>query len=99
MTRRRVDTVLVERVLAESREKAQAAILAGGVLVGGGLVAKPGTLIDEAVELRLLARAPYVGRGGEKLAHALSAFAGEVEGRTAGDVGGATGGFTACSRA
>ena len=96
MAKRRVDTLLVERGLAESREKARAAILSGGVLVGESLVAKPGTLIDEAVELRLLARAPYVGRGGEKLAHALSAFAVEVQGRTAVDVGASTGGFTDC---
>ena len=96
MAKRRVDTLLVERGLAESREKAQAAILAGDVLVGESLVAKPGTLIDEAVELRLLARAPYVGRGGEKLARALAVFAVNVEGRTAVDVGASTGGFTDC---
>jgi len=96
MTKRRVDTLLVERGLAESREKARAAVLAGGVLVGERLVAKPGTLIDEAVELRLLERPPYVSRGGEKLAHALAAFAVDVSGRTAVDVGASTGGFTDC---
>ena len=96
MVKRRVDTLLVERGLAESREKARAAVLAGDVLVGESLVAKPGALIDEAVELRLLARPPYVSRGGEKLAHALAAFAINVEGRTAVDVGASTGGFTDC---
>ena len=96
MAKRRVDTLLVERGLAESREKARAAVLAGDVLVGESLVAKPGALIDDAVELRLLARPPYVSRGGEKLAHALAAFAINVEGRTAVDVGASTGGFTDC---
>ena len=96
MAKRRVDTLLVERGLAESREKARAAVLAGGVLVGEGLVAKPGALIDEAVELRLLAKPTYVGRGGEKLAHALATFAVSVEGLTAVDVGASTGGFTDC---
>jgi 23S rRNA (cytidine1920-2'-O)/16S rRNA (cytidine1409-2'-O)-methyltransferase len=96
MAKRRVDTLLVERGLAESREKARTAVLAGDVLIGEGLVAKPGALIDEAVELRLLARPPYVSRGGEKLAHALAAFAIDVEGRAAVDVGASTGGFTDC---
>lgn len=96
MTKRRVDTLLVERGLAESREKARAAVLAGDVLVGESLVAKPGALIDDALELRLLGRPPYVGRGGEKLAHALAAFALDVAGRTALDVGASTGGFTDC---
>jgi 23S rRNA (cytidine1920-2'-O)/16S rRNA (cytidine1409-2'-O)-methyltransferase len=96
MTKRRVDTLLVERGLVESREKARAAVLAGGVLVGESLVAKPGALIDEAVELRLLERPPYVSRGGEKLTHALSTFAVDVSGGTAVDVGASTGGFTDC---
>jgi 23S rRNA (cytidine1920-2'-O)/16S rRNA (cytidine1409-2'-O)-methyltransferase len=96
MTKRRVDTLLVERGLVESREKARAAVLAGSVLVGESLVAKPGALIDEAVELRLLERPPYVSRGGEKLAHALATFAVDVGGRTAVDVGASTGGFTDC---
>jgi 23S rRNA (cytidine1920-2'-O)/16S rRNA (cytidine1409-2'-O)-methyltransferase len=96
MAKRRVDSLLVARGLAESREKARAAVLAGDVLVGESLVAKPGTLIDETVELRLLARPAYVSRGGEKLAHALAAFAVDVAGLTAVDVGASTGGFTDC---
>ena len=96
MAKRRVDSLLVARGLAESREKARAAVLAGDVLVGESLVAKPGTLIDETVELRLLGRPAYVSRGGEKLAHALAAFAVDVEGLTAVDVGASTGGFTDC---
>lgn len=96
MTKRRLDTLLVERGLAESREKARAAVLAGMVLVGDGAVAKPGMLISEATEVRLLARAPYVSRGGEKLAHALRAFGVDGQDLVAVDVGASSGGFTDC---
>jgi 23S rRNA (cytidine1920-2'-O)/16S rRNA (cytidine1409-2'-O)-methyltransferase len=96
MAKRRLDTLLVERGLAESREKARAAVLAGRVLVGDTTVAKPGMLIPEAADVRLVAGAPYVGRGGEKLAHALAAFGVDVRDLAAVDVGAATGGFTDC---
>ncbi|GAG03021.1 unnamed protein product, partial [marine sediment metagenome] len=71
MAKRRLDTLLVERGLAESLEKAQAAVLAGNVLVGDTKAVKAGMLVPEAAEVRLLAKAPYVSRGGEKLVHAL----------------------------
>jgi len=96
MAKRRVDVLLVERGLAESREKAQAAVLAGAVLVGQQPAVKPGTLIDEAAELTLLASSQYVSRGGEKLAHALTIFGVKVKGLVALDVGASTGGFTDC---
>ncbi|MFQ6019180.1 MAG: TlyA family RNA methyltransferase [Dehalococcoidia bacterium] len=96
MAKRRVDALLVEKGLVESRERAQAAILAGSVLAGQRPVAKPGTLVDEAAELTLLASARYVSRGGEKLEHALRAFALDVSGLAAADVGASTGGFTDC---
>ena len=96
MAKRRADALLVERGLVESREKAQAAILAGSVLVGQRPVAKPGALLDEAAELRLLASSRYVSRGGEKLEHALSVFGLEVRGLVAADIGASTGGFTDC---
>ena len=96
MPKRRLDSLLVDRGLVESREKARAAVLAGKVLVGDRAVAKPGMLIPEATEVRLLARAPYVSRGGEKLAHALQTFAIDVKDLVAVDVGAATGGFTDC---
>jgi 23S rRNA (cytidine1920-2'-O)/16S rRNA (cytidine1409-2'-O)-methyltransferase len=96
MAKRRLDTLLVERGLAESREKAQAAVLAGMVLVGDRPAAKPGMLVPEAAEVRLLARAPYVSRGGEKLAHALQAFGVDGQGLVAVDVGASSGGFTDC---
>jgi len=86
----------VERGLAESREKARAVVLAGQVLVGDRAVAKPGMLIPEATEVRLLARAPYVSRGGEKLAHALRLFGVDGQDLVAVDVGASSGGFTDC---
>ncbi|MBI1885352.1 MAG: TlyA family RNA methyltransferase [Chloroflexi bacterium] len=96
MAKRRLDVLLVERGLAESREKAQARILAGEVLVGERPAARPGTAVDEAVELRVLASSRYVSRGGEKLEHALRAFGVDVTGVVAADIGASTGGFTDC---
>src|SRR3990172_3603654 len=92
----RVDKLLVERGLVESREKAQAAIMAGSVLVGERPISKPGTLVPKEAELRLICPSPYVSRGGEKLAHALDRFAIDVQGRVALEVGASTGGFTDC---
>lgn len=95
MARRRLDTLLVERGLAASRERARALILAGDVQVAGLAAAKAGTLVpdDAAIALRV-ADHPWVGRGGIKLAHALDVFAIAVAGRDALDVGASTGGFT-----
>jgi 23S rRNA (cytidine1920-2'-O)/16S rRNA (cytidine1409-2'-O)-methyltransferase len=93
----RADLALVEQGLAPSREKARALILAGEVLVGDRPVAKAGDLVDAGAELRLRsAPAPYVSRGGIKLAHALDAFGVDPRGRVALDVGASTGGFTDC---
>ncbi len=88
--KKRLDVLLVERGLAETRAKAQALVLAG--LVPG--YDKPGTQVDEALEVELEAAAPYVSRGGEKLAHALDAFGIDPAGRDCVDVGASTGGFT-----
>jgi 23S rRNA (cytidine1920-2'-O)/16S rRNA (cytidine1409-2'-O)-methyltransferase len=96
MARRRIDVLLVERGLVDSREKARAAVLAGSVFVGDRAAAKPGQLVDEHADLRLAARPRYVGRGGEKLAHALAVFGVDVHGAAALDAGAATGGFTDC---
>ena len=96
MARQRIDALLVERGLVGSREKARAAVLAGAVLVGEQPASKPGQLVDERVALRLVARPRYVGRGGEKLEHALVAFAVDVRGLVALDAGASTGGFTDC---
>jgi 23S rRNA (cytidine1920-2'-O)/16S rRNA (cytidine1409-2'-O)-methyltransferase len=91
----RLDTLLVERGLAPSRERARALILAGVVEVDGRVVSKAGTPIASDAEV-VLARPdhPYVGRGGLKLAHALDAWRIEVAGRDALDIGASTGGFT-----
>jgi 23S rRNA (cytidine1920-2'-O)/16S rRNA (cytidine1409-2'-O)-methyltransferase len=92
----RLDVLLVQRGLAESREKAQALILAGAVIVEGRAVPKPGSLVPPQTAIELLAGPRYVSRGGEKLAHALRAFRLNVEGLVAVDVGASTGGFTDC---
>ncbi len=96
MARQRLDLLLVERGLVESREKARARIMAGQVLVEDRPVSKPGTLVDTQARLRLLAEPRYVGRGGDKLEHALRAFALDVTGLVCADVGAGTGGFTDC---
>ena len=92
----RIDHLLVERGLAESRERAQALILAGYVLVNGQKAAKPGhsVAIDAAIEVT--ERMPYVSRGGYKLAGALDHWNLDVTGKTCLDVGASTGGFTDC---
>jgi 23S rRNA (cytidine1920-2'-O)/16S rRNA (cytidine1409-2'-O)-methyltransferase len=93
--RERLDTLLVERGLVPSRERARACIIAGQVRVNGLRVTKPGTPVAEGAEVLLDApEHPYVGRGGLKLAHALDVFDIPVEARTALDIGASTGGFT-----
>ena len=88
--RKRLDVLLVERGLAESRAQAQALVMAGRVRGH----AKAGEQIDDSTELVVDQAPPYVSRGGEKLAHALDALGVEVAGRDALDVGSSTGGFT-----
>jgi 23S rRNA (cytidine1920-2'-O)/16S rRNA (cytidine1409-2'-O)-methyltransferase len=96
-TRIRVDSLLVERGLVDSRTKAAAAVLAGEVYINGTRAAKPGqpVTVDASVEVRSRRRR-FVGRGGEKLDRALGLFQIAVAGRTAVDVGASTGGFTDC---
>jgi 23S rRNA (cytidine1920-2'-O)/16S rRNA (cytidine1409-2'-O)-methyltransferase len=88
--KKRVDVLLVERGLAESRAQAQALVLAGRV---PGF-AKPGTQVDEAVPLEVEAPPRFVSRGGEKLEHALDGLGVDAAGRDCMDVGASTGGFT-----
>ena len=91
----RLDTLLVERGLVASRERARALILAGDVRVNGMPAVKAGTGVDPDAEITLaVPDHPYVGRGGLKLAHALDAFAIDVTGRLGLDIGASTGGFT-----
>jgi 23S rRNA (cytidine1920-2'-O)/16S rRNA (cytidine1409-2'-O)-methyltransferase len=95
--KKRLDILLVERGLTQSRERAQALILAGAVRVNGKLVTKAGTqvAIDCALEITG-PDTPYVSRGGVKLEAALQAFQLDVTGFTCLDVGASTGGFTDC---
>jgi 23S rRNA (cytidine1920-2'-O)/16S rRNA (cytidine1409-2'-O)-methyltransferase len=96
MAKRRLDVLLVDRGLAPDREKAQALVMAGAVSVGERPAPKPGTLVDEAALLKVAQGRRYVGRGGEKLEHALDAFRLDVRGAIAADIGASTGGFTDC---
>jgi 23S rRNA (cytidine1920-2'-O)/16S rRNA (cytidine1409-2'-O)-methyltransferase len=88
--KKRLDVLLVERGLAESRAQAQALVMAGRVRGFD----KAGQQVDEAVELALTDTPRFVSRGGEKLAHALEVFRVDPRGRNAIDVGASTGGFT-----
>jgi 23S rRNA (cytidine1920-2'-O)/16S rRNA (cytidine1409-2'-O)-methyltransferase len=90
--KKRLDVVLVERGLAESRSQAQALVLAG--LVRG--YDKPGVQVDETAPLDVERPPRFVSRGGEKLAHALEALGVDPAGRDCLDIGAATGGFTDC---
>lgn len=95
--KRRLDHLLVERELVESRARAQALILAGKVRVDGQVASKRGSLWPENARIEIAgADHPYVSRGGLKIAHALDRFGIAVEGSTAIDVGASTGGFTDC---
>jgi 23S rRNA (cytidine1920-2'-O)/16S rRNA (cytidine1409-2'-O)-methyltransferase len=95
MPKKRLDQLLVERGLAESRTRAQALIMAGNVLVGDKQVDKAGHNVAEDAAITLKGRDhPWVSRGGLKLAHALEHFALDVTGLVAMDVGSSTGGFT-----
>jgi 23S rRNA (cytidine1920-2'-O)/16S rRNA (cytidine1409-2'-O)-methyltransferase len=94
--RQRIDLLLVERSLAESREKAQALLLAGQVLVNGQKVDKAGAAVDSTAAIEILARMPWVSRGGYKLAGAIDHWGIDVTGRVCVDIGSSTGGFTDC---
>jgi 23S rRNA (cytidine1920-2'-O)/16S rRNA (cytidine1409-2'-O)-methyltransferase len=96
MTKERLDILLVERGLAESREQAQRLIGAGLVRVAGQVADKPGGRVVGEAEIAGETLAGFGGRGGGKLAAALERFALEVAGMIAADVGAATGGFTDC---
>jgi 23S rRNA (cytidine1920-2'-O)/16S rRNA (cytidine1409-2'-O)-methyltransferase len=95
LAKQRVDQLLVERGLAESRTKAQALILAGLVYAGDRRIDKAGDRLAAEAALTVKGRDhPWVSRGGVKLAHALDYFSIDVSGRIALDIGASTGGFT-----
>ena len=90
----RLDRLLVERGLAESREKAQALIMAGAVMIDGQKASKAGQAVPGDASVEVAARPPFVSRGGLKLAAALREFSIDVTGRVCLDIGASTGGFT-----
>jgi 23S rRNA (cytidine1920-2'-O)/16S rRNA (cytidine1409-2'-O)-methyltransferase len=93
----RIDKLMVERGLSSSRERAQALLLAGRVLVNEQKVEKPGANVDIEADVRILGDdLPYVSRGGLKLERALEHWSINVTGLTCLDVGASTGGFTDC---
>jgi len=95
MMKQRVDQMLVQRGLVESRARAQALILAGKVFSGEKRIAKAGDLLAEAAPLEVRGQDhPWVSRGGLKLAHGLAHFGFSVAGRICLDIGASTGGFT-----
>lgn len=96
MPKRRLDTLLAERGLFESRSRAAAAVMAGDVRVAGRPARKPGEMVPENEHLAVTEPPPFVSRGGVKLRNALDAFGLDPVGRRALDVGAATGGFTDC---
>jgi 23S rRNA (cytidine1920-2'-O)/16S rRNA (cytidine1409-2'-O)-methyltransferase len=96
VAKRRLDTLLAERGLFESRSRAAAAVIAGDVRVGGRPARKPGEMVPDEAELAVTEPPPFVSRGGVKLANALDAFGIDPSGRRALDVGASTGGFTDC---
>lgn len=96
MSKKRIDSLLVERGLAESRTKAQALVMAGEVLVNGKAAVKAGTLVAEEAVIEVAEPPPFVGRGGLKLDYALEQFRIDVSSLVVADIGASTGGFTDC---
>ncbi len=97
MKKQRIDLLLVERGLAESRTRAQALVMAGAVVAGEARVDKPGALVDPSLPLRIkddAAPQRYVSRGALKLEKGLEAFPVEPRGKVCADLGASTGGFT-----
>ncbi len=97
MAKKRLDVLLVERGLLDSRQKAQALIMSGQVYVDGRPVTKAGSPTEETAVVELRGNPlPYVSRGGLKLEKALEVFPISLTGKTAADIGASTGGFTDC---
>jgi 23S rRNA (cytidine1920-2'-O)/16S rRNA (cytidine1409-2'-O)-methyltransferase len=96
MRKKRLDILLVERGLVESRQRAQSLIMAGQVLIDDDVGDKPGRQVSEDARVTIREGLPYVSRGGIKLDHALNRFAVDVTGKIVADVGASTGGFTDC---
>jgi 23S rRNA (cytidine1920-2'-O)/16S rRNA (cytidine1409-2'-O)-methyltransferase len=96
MKKKRIDILLVERGLVESRNLAQRLVMAGEVRVAGEMIHKSSTQVAEDAPIEIKARPKFVSRGGKKLAAAIVAFEVAVKGKICADVGASTGGFTDC---
>ena len=97
MSKKRLDVLLFERGLSESRQRAQADIMGGWVYVDGQQVLKAGTSVSEEAQIEVRGQAiPYVSRGGLKLAKAMDVFSLDLTGLVCADIGASTGGFTDC---
>lgn len=96
MQKIRIDLLLVEKNLVESRAKAQALIMAGQVRVDGQLIIKPSDKVLPSASILITQEDAYISRGGHKLEAAINAFSIDVSGFTCADVGASTGGFTDC---
>lgn len=96
MPKQRLDVLLVERNLCETRQQAQRLIRAGEVMVNQQVMDKPGTEVDVAAQVQVKQRSPYVSRGGEKLTKAITHFQIPITDRICLDGGISTGGFTDC---
>lgn len=96
MVKKRIDVLLVERGLAESRNRAQRLVMAGEVRVDGEMVHKSSTQVKEDADIKVKQRPKYVSRGGKKLAAAIKAFDVDPSEKVCADVGASTGGFTDC---
>lgn len=97
MAKKRLDVLVTERGLAESRQKAQALIMAGQVFSGDRRLDKAGMPVDESIALEVRGQTlKYVGRGGLKLEKAMEVFPIDLQDKIAADIGASTGGFTDC---
>jgi len=96
VVKRRIDTLLVARGLAENMEKARVMVMEGAVVANDMTIAKASTLVGDNADIRLSDRPPFVGRGGIKLERALDEWQVDVTSLVAVDVGASTGGFTDC---
>lgn len=98
MAKKRLDALLVEQGFFDTRSKAQAAIMAGQILVNDLKVDKPGTQVADEVKIKIIgSKLPYVSRGGLKLEKALKVFPITLKDKIVADIGASTGGFTDCS--
>ncbi len=96
MSKKRIDEVLVERGILSTRSEAKRFIIEGRVLLNGSVVRKAGEKVSDSDSVELKEVKRFVGRGGEKLSHALDVFNVNVEGKVAADIGASTGGFSDC---